>query len=239
MMRRPKATIVGYALALLIATATSRAVAKPPKAPKAPKPGHAARDLHKAYDKLIEVTALLRREPQPPQTSQLLARAKELYWSGDAANRGGDVFRAGELSKAAHDAARGLHHLIRATLPPPDDLSAPSSGPDALYGPGDEAYRELLRARDRISLTAWQTMPAAGREFLDAARQVYEQSRAAYSVGDFAKAAELGRAAEAWTHVGEHMLRAEGGLAMLGRGRRPPPPRDAFRTGREAPPLLD
>ena len=38
---------------------------------------------------------------------------------------------------------------------------------------------------------------------------MYRQARSAYETGDYRKAAELARAADAWLRVGEHLDRAE------------------------------
>ncbi|HUY35674.1 MAG TPA: hypothetical protein VMV69_23220 [Pirellulales bacterium] len=233
-------TVLGAVLACLGGVYVERGEAKPPKPPKE---GHPAHDLRKAYDKLSEVAALLGQERAPPQAAQLLVRAKELYRSAHEAFRGGDRVRANELAKAAHDAARGLHHLVRATLPVASDLPAPpeeSAGPDE---PLDRAYRELQRARDRfVEFEPATPATGAGREFFEAARQVYEQARQAYATADYDKAAELARAAEAWTHVGEHVGRADGGNLSARPERAPPPRADGPRRPAEprpAPPPLN
>jgi len=233
-------TVLGAVLACLSGAVVERGEAKPPKPPKEGRPAH---DLRKAYDKLSEVAALLRAEREPPQTAQLLLRAKELYrWAHDAF-RGGESYRAHELAKAAHDAARGLHHLVLAALPPATDLPAPPAEWGGANQPLEHAYRELQRARDRIVAFEPAT-PAtgAGREFFEACRQTYEQARQAYAAADYAKAAELGRAAEAWSHVGEHLGRADGTFLSARPDRAPPregDPRRPPTEPRPAPPPLN
>ncbi len=51
-----------------------------------------------------------------------------------------------------------------------------------------------------------------GTQFLDASRDLYQKARRAYQDKDYARAAELAKGAEAWTHVGEHLQRAGVGL---------------------------
>jgi hypothetical protein len=72
------------------------------------------------------------------------------------------------------------------------------------------------------------------RDVLDAAKTVYAQARTAYEAGEYRKAAELARAAEAWSHVPEHLNRAGWEVATTppvaplpkpkDRGAPPPPP---------------
>jgi hypothetical protein len=71
--------------------------------------------------------------------------------------------------------------------------------------------REILgAARERI-IAAEKAKPVpAFKPFLDASRAVYERGRQAYEKGDYNKAVDLAAAAEAWTHIGEHLKRGEG-----------------------------
>jgi hypothetical protein len=112
--------------------------------------------------------------------------------------------------------------------PPP-----PDAGPDAERGPWTESLDALTRARDRLA-EADRAGGGPARDVLDAARGVFAQARAAYDGGEYRKAAELARAAEAWSLVPEHLTRAgwEASAAPLtapeprrkDRGAPPPPP---------------
>ncbi|WP_040887528.1 hypothetical protein [Zavarzinella formosa] len=106
-------------------------------------------------------------------------------------------------------------------------------GPEARR-PWSEAGEALQHARDLIeagSDVVSKSGPA--RDFLEGAKVAYNQARAAYEGGEYRKAGELARAAAAWSHVGEHLLRAEedGPAALPERG---PEPRKA--TGAPPPP---
>lgn len=212
----------------------SEVAAKPPRpgGPKGPG-GHAAKDLQHAYDRLREVNWFLGADKVKalPQTAELLDSAKELYRNAHQTFIEGDRERAGELAKAAHDAARGLKHSLEAQQPPVAALPAPPiqmGGPlDRLTAGGEawlEARDQLQRAYDRIQIA--DTAPAVGgpsRQFMDASRRVYAIARRAYGDGDYPRVAELARAAEAWTHVGEHILRASERGEQFARRPLPPP----------------
>ncbi|HVC92638.1 MAG TPA: hypothetical protein VND64_03060 [Pirellulales bacterium] len=235
-----------------------RVLAWPPPPPGSPGPrGPRGHHLRQAYDTLSEVALLMRDERELNTYAGLFNEAKEFYRSAHQARLSGDDFRSGELAVAANDAARGLRHWLGATLPPATDLPLPPDdepgpppgrgprGPEAVGAEDDPAFhsRELLsRARERIVEAQNESAAdGAGRQFLDASRRVYEEARTAYIAEDYPKAAELGRAVEAWTHVGEHLLRAEEGTATAVRERRAPPPRDARVDGprRRGPTGLD
>jgi hypothetical protein len=117
--------------------------------------------------------------------------------------------------------------------PPPKDgpkgKDAPPKGGQAERGPWTPALDALTDVQDQLS---GATPPAkgAGRDFFDAAKNVYRQARAAYEGGEYRKAGELARAAHAWLRVGEHLDRAEwDGITP------PPPAPEPKRKG--APPL--
>jgi len=110
---------------------------------------------------------------------------------------------------------------------------------DADRGPWNEALDALGIARERLSWAdegAGVTGPA--RDFLDAARSVYGQARAAYEGGEYRRAAELARAAEAWSHVPEHLTRA-GWEASAAPALAPEPKRKDRGVPPPSPPLKD
>lgn len=207
------------AMALIGSVLLGPAHAKPPKG--GPK-GDPAHDLRKAHETITQVSLILTREREPAQTVQLLGHAKQFYRSAHQAFVRGDVERAREWAKASNDAARGIRHLLIAAAPAVDDLPLPDDV-GFTSGAADRAWRELERARDRfLAAEAWQASGEAARDFDQAGRQVYEQARDAYAAQKYERAAELGRAAEAWAHVGEHVARADSPDARFGRERRPP-----------------
>jgi hypothetical protein len=134
--------------------------------------------------------------------TRLFERAKDLYGNAVRAARSDDDTRARELATAAHDAARGLVHALRADAPAIAGLPAPPRRDDS------ELDDLLRRTRDRLEDTAAEAPRGPGREFLDAARRLYDQARRE-ARDDTARALQLTRAAEAWTHVGEHLSRAD------------------------------
>jgi hypothetical protein len=222
-------------VALLVATAVggliewgpgggfvSVAEAKPKKekGDKGPKKGK--NDLQKAYDALTDVAAWTEvgRARPPRDVAPLIEQAKDLYRDAVRAARDEELWRADELAKAAHDAARGLVHALRADAPAIRGIPAP---------PIRDSYEldDLLRrTRDRLEDIGALSPRGAGRTFLDAARRLYDQARQA-GRDDTSRALQLARAAEAWTHVGEHLMQADtrtGYGPPPERRREPPPP---------------
>jgi hypothetical protein len=201
-----------------------------PKAGPKEGPKKGKDDLRKAYDNLAEVSMLVGpRGRAGRETGDLLEQARDLYRRAVKADREDEPRRADELAAAAHDAARGLKHFMLADagaagLPPP-----PS-------GERDDLADLLQRVRYRLE-DAEDGGPGAGRAFLEAARRAAAAAGRAGRDEDY-RAGELARAAEAWSHVGEHLRRAE----ETGRDEPPPPPdrrerpRPPRRPGRDEPP---
>jgi phage shock protein A len=242
--------IVLTGLALVVAHNEALAKPKPPRGPKGPGE-KVTKDLQHAYDRLREVSWILVADKvaAPPQSRELFDSAKELYRSAQQAFTAGDREGAGEMAKAAHDAARGLKHSLEAQQPPVAGLPAP---PAQIGGPLDrfsadsslwiEARDLLQRAYDRIQIaTDTADAGSASRLFLEASRRAYTTARRAYSDGDYSRATDLARAAEAWSHVGEHILKASG--RQVARGPLLPPPADRIPSrrpaGAEPPPPLN
>jgi hypothetical protein len=212
--------------------------------------GKAAKDLRKAFDTISDVS-------QTPvagkEATRVLDHAKRFYREALKAYAE-DPRRSAELAAAANDVARGLEHLNRASakpvagLPePPPEFDRPfgepkgkgppawNAGPASEPGPWSASLEALSVTRDRLTgPDAGTPVTGPARDVLDAAKSVYGQARTAYESGDYRKAAELARAAEAWSHVPEHLYRAgwESGAApplgpeprVKGPGVPPPPP---------------
>jgi hypothetical protein len=115
--------------------------------------------------------------------------------------------------------------------PPRGDRDAPPppppGGPGAAREPGAAATDAIRRATDRLD-AAPADGKGPGRAFLDAARKSLDQAKQAQKDGDFFKAIDQARAAEAWSHVEEHLQRADGAA-----GDRPAPREDRRERPRE------
>jgi hypothetical protein len=206
-------------------------VAKPP-GPKGRGPRGEKKDkdhLQKSYDALADVSARMdtgRGRPSRDLT-KLFDQARDLYRDAVRAARDEDGPRANELALASHDAARGLLHALRASTPAVDGLLPPPRRDE------DELDDLLRRTRDRLEDAEDADARGPGRAFLDAARRLYDQARRA-DRDDDARALEMARAAEAWTHVSEHLNRADDRDARRPdpERRRPRPPDDGPRRPR-------
>jgi hypothetical protein len=102
----------------------------------------------------------------------------------------------------------------KAPPPPPKDgpkgkgpPPIPAAGPGE-PGPWAEALDALTRAHDRITDAGGSPAKGPARDFLDAAKAAYTRGRTAYEAGEFRRAAELARAADAFAHVPDHLDRA-------------------------------
>lgn len=180
-------------------------------------PGKGKNDLQKAYDALTDVSAWTDagRSRPPRDLARLVDQAKDIYRDAVRAAREDEPRRADELATAAHDAARGLVHALRADAPAVRGLPVPP------LRDSDELDGLLRRTRDRLEDADAPESRGPGRAFLDAARRLYDQARQD-DRDDLIRALQLARAAEAWTHVGEHLQRA-------GSDRDAPPPLERLR----------
>src|SRR5579875_3659465 len=205
---------------------TSVAEAKPKKEKGDKGPKRGKNDLQKAYDALTDVAVWTEagRARPPRDLAPLIDQAKDLYRDAVRAAREEELWRADELAKAAHDAARGLVHALRADAPSVRGMPTPPLRDN--YDLDDL----LRRTRDRLEDIAALRPRGAGRAFLDAARRLYDQARQADREEAF-RALQLARAAEAWTHVGEHLMQAESrtDYRPAPSRRRPLPPDDRRR----------
>jgi hypothetical protein len=132
-----------------------------------------------------------------------------LYRTAIRLNTQGEAGRARELGTAAHDVARAVDHARNATLldrpdpelpPPPDGI-----GPEDV---GERTRRDLFRAHERIESTSAESTDAESKFYLAAARDLYNAARRDAEANREERAGELARAAEAMTHVPEHLRNA-------------------------------
>jgi hypothetical protein len=93
----------------------------------------------------------------------------------------------------------------------------------------------MQRAKRRLDESVDTT--GTGKAFVDGARGAYSLAKKAFADGDYHKSAELARAADAWSHVPEHLQDAgyEGASIKSNRDSDRPPPPDGRREGRRPP----
>ncbi len=178
----------------------------PPPDSKKKEAGGPAGDLTKAYTLLRRLRADGRATGRPEERlKDWTDRASGLYRRAiDAAGKGEDR-KAREYGTAAHDLARAVDHARNASIAPADDELPPP--PDA--GPEDERVRrDLNHAHDRILDLRHAEMPDAAFYF-EAAKDLYNAARRDAEAGRAERAGELARAAEALTHVPDHLARAD------------------------------
>jgi hypothetical protein len=213
-------------------------------------------DLRKAYDLLRRLRADGTSVGRPEERiREWTERATKYYRDGLKALDAGDGFLAHEYGAIAHDLARAADHAQHAALldrrdpelPPPAD----GPGPDDA---GERARRDLMHAYDRITeFSDGDPAPETGF-YLKACRDLYSAARRDVAAGREERGGELARAAEAMTHVAEHLRHAADGPpdargavgSRSGRRAEPPPPPDrpepktkrAVRSDGELPPPL-
>jgi len=118
-------------------------------------------------------------------------------------------------------------------LPPRGDREPPPpppGGPDANRDPKDVAQDMIQRVGDRLKDASADDDKGPGHAFLAAAQKSLDAAQRALKDGDAMKAVDLARAADVWSHVSEHLQRADHPDRDRPRppapdDRRPPPPR--------------
>ena len=167
-------------------------------------------DLHRAYDLLRKIKA---EDGVGGRADERLRgwtdRAASLYRRGVQAYADGDHHRAHELGLAAHDLARTVDHAKNAALLDHADPDLPPPPPNGVGPAGDaaQARRDLRHAFDRIGELE-DDADQESKYYLDGARELYTAARRDAEDGRTELAAELAKAAEALTHVPEHLARA-------------------------------
>ncbi len=192
----------------------------PPPPPSEKGKREADDDLRRAYDAIVRLRLGTRRGGPPEERLRDWAdRAAEFYRKGLKAKGDGDERLAHEYGAMAHDLARAADHTGNAALfdRRDDDLPPPPGDPPG--GDRERAARELRRAHDRIREAEGQDAGPGARFYLDAARDLYRAARRDAEGDHPDRAGELARAAEAMSHVPEHM-------GHIGRGPDGPPPSD-------------
>lgn len=201
----------------------------PPKVKKKGGPGPQD-GLRKAYDLLRRIRSDDRTTGKPEERLRdWTARAASIYRDGVKAHKDGDEHAAQEYGLAAHDLARAVDHARNAAqfdragfdadadLPPPPDRPGPE-------GDDDRAVRDLRRAYDHIRDQLDRRDEGRDTAFYnDAARDLYNAARRDAEADRQERAGELARAAEAMSHVNEHLARASGRNPGPPGGDRPEP----------------
>ncbi len=179
-------------------------------------------DLRKAYDLLRRLRADEGAAGRPEERLRdWTDRAATLYREALKAQAAADMFRAREYGTAAHDLARAVDHARNASRfdRPDPDLPLPSED-FGLEDTRERAVRDLYRAYERLAwLGTWEAAPDS-EVFIKAARDLYSAARRDLVAGRDERAGELARAAEAMTHVPEHLARVGSDRDRLA----PPPP---------------
>jgi hypothetical protein len=226
-------TMLGIGLAGLFQEAAPGGAPPPPKA-KGKKKGEPGDELRKTYDLLRRARSDAGTGRTEERINDWTDRATSLYRRAIRTREQGDLRRARELGTAAHDLARAVDHArnaVRLDRPDPDLPPPPSgSGPEDI---DERTHRDLYRAYERIR-SAGEYGPGADAKFyLDAARDLYRAARRDVEAGREERAGELARAAEAMTHVPEHLSNAADG------GPEGPGPRGVFDPPRPEPKKKD
>jgi hypothetical protein len=186
----------------------------PPKAKPKGKKGAPGDELRKAYDLLRRVRSDVGTGRSEDRLKDWSDRAAGVYRQAIRARDEGDPRRAREYGVAAHDLARAIDHARNAARYDRPDPDLPSPG-GFDGGPDDEAERtrrDLNRAYDRIrdARAGASGDDADTRFYTEAARDLYNAARRDVEAGRVGRGGELARAAEAMTHVPEHLAHAAG-----------------------------
>jgi hypothetical protein len=254
--------LAAAAMSVLISLALAGLAAPQPPPPDGPPPPKAkgkggakkkgAREpggeLRKAYELLrrLRVDEVFAGRPEE-RLRDWTDRAAGLYREGLRALNAADGVRAREYGAAAHDLARAIDHARNAARFDRPDPDLPPPADD--FGPEDtreRARRDLYRAYERLGWISTSQAGPGSEVYIKAARDLYSAARRDLEAGRDERAGELARAAEAMTHVPEHLAQLGTGDAP-GRPSPPPlaPPDRSDRKGKrfeprgtELPPIL-
>ncbi len=245
-------SLLGIALTAVIPPEPPQGPPPPPKSKKKEDRGPGG-DLKKTYDLLRRLRADGRGTGRPEERlKDWIDRATKIYRGAVKASERGEDRQARELGTAAHDFARAADHVRNAaSFDLDDDLPRP---PDAGGRDGEEerTRRDLRHAHDRIADLKDDAGGPSIKFYLDASKDLYNAARRDAVAGRRERAGELARAAEALTHVPEHLARAgddrpepkekRGKPEPKGKRDRPEPPkekRDRPEAGDAIPPPID
>jgi hypothetical protein len=202
---------------------------QPPPPDDGPPPPPSAK---KKEDGIRKAYHLLRRLRSDDQTAgrpeerlrEWTERATVLYRNAVTAQKAGDERKAHEYGIAAHDLAQAVDHARSAAqfdrAEPDTDLPPPPAGP----GPETDKERvafDLRNAYDHIrDQLDKHDQGKDAAYYNDASRDLYNAARRDAVAGRYERAGELARAADALSHVNEHLAHAT--------GNRPEPPDDGY-----------
>lgn len=218
-------SLLGVGLSTFLTPPPGRDTPPPPSAKKKEKEKDkdkekgAVGDLRKAYDAIRRIRLDDGRGSAPEERLRDWAdRAAGFYRDGLKAMERGDERETHEYGAIAHDLARAANHAAEAQRLDrrTDDLPPPPGDENE----GERTARDLRRAYDRIKEMDRREVSHDGRFYVDAARDLYGAARRDAEDGRLDRAGELARAAEAMTHVPEHL----GHLAEPPKGGPKPPP---------------
>jgi hypothetical protein len=184
-----------------------------PEEPKAKKEAKEAKgandDIKKAYDLLRRLRSDNRNTGRPEERlKDWTDRATKLYRDALRAQEADNPPKAHELGIAAHDLARAVDHARNAaTFDLDDDLPPPPAGRGP-EGEDERTKRDLRHAHDRIVELKDADEAPEIEFYIAASRDLYNAARRDAVAGRKERAGELARAAEALTHVPEHLDRA-------------------------------
>ena len=201
--------LLGMGLSALFQAEPPPPPGAPPRPPEAKKGGPDG-DMRKAYDLLRHLRAEDGPAGKPEERLRdLTERATRLYRKAVEAKQAGQGHASHEFGAAAHDLARAVDHARNASrlgrpdpeLPPPPTGRGPEE-------PRARARRDLRHAYDRIHEMRERDSGPESKFYLDVARDLYTAARHDAEADRDDRAGELARAAEAITHVPEHLARA-------------------------------
>jgi hypothetical protein len=164
-------------------------------------------DLDRAYNLLRRLRADGQSAGHPEaRIREWTDRAVDYYRNGLRALRDENPQLAHEYAAIAHDLARAIEHARNAALydRPDEDLPAPPKSQRP--GRDGEARKDLAKAYERLREgdDGSDAGPKA-KYYRDAASDLYRAARRDFDAGRTERSAELARAAEAMTHVAEHL----------------------------------
>ena len=199
----------------------------PPPPPNAKKKGDPGPQdgIRKAYDLLRRLRSDNQTTGRPEERLRdWTERATALYRNAVTAQKAGDERKAHEYGIAAHDLARAVDHARSAAQfdrsEPDPDLPPPPAG----TGPETDKERvafDLRNAYDHIRDQLDKNDQGKDATYYnDASRDLYNAARRDAVAGRYERAGELARAADALSHVNEHVAHAT--------GNRPEPPDDGY-----------
>jgi hypothetical protein len=201
-------SLLGIALTGMIPPEPTQGPPPPGKAKKKEDKGPGD-EMKKAYDLLRRLRSDNRSVGRPEERlKDWTDRATQLYRDALKAFDRGEERKAREYGVAAHDLARAVDHARNAAtfdldndLPPPPDAGGPEEE-------AERTRRDLRHAYDRITDLKDEAEGPQIKFYLDASKDLYNAARRDAVAGRRERAGELARAAEALTHVPEHLARA-------------------------------